>query len=147
MCKIIVLLSEHLIHVCKHATYVYSLSLSLSLFPSFPLSLPLSLLSPPSSPHSCTCSGVSLLLALSGLCLCVLTHWVTRGNMPLVQLLGGSRWSWTMVKHGLPYYGRKYWRELNLTVEPKIATTTVLVDLNLTVPYGIAKYWLILIWT
>ena len=43
---------------------------------------------------------------------------------------------------------RKYWRELNLAVEPKIATARILVDLNLAVRYRIAiriyasrKFW------
>ena len=35
-------------------------------------------------------------------------------------------------------YSRKYWRELNLAVEPKIAIARILADLNLTVRYGIA---------
>ena len=35
-------------------------------------------------------------------------------------------------------YSRKYWRELNLAVEPKIAITRILADLNLVVRYGIA---------
>ena len=35
-------------------------------------------------------------------------------------------------------YSRKYWWELNLTVEPKIAIVRVLADLNLAVRYGIA---------
>ena len=50
-------------------------------------------------------------------------------------------------------YSRKYWRELNLAVEPKIAITRILADLNLAVRYGIAihiyasrKFWRILIW-
>ena len=50
-------------------------------------------------------------------------------------------------------YSRKYWRELNLAVEPKIAIARILADLNLVVRYGIAirlyasrKFWRILIW-
>ena len=50
-------------------------------------------------------------------------------------------------------YSWKYWRELNLAVEPKIAITRILADLNLVVRYGIAiriyvsrKLWRILIW-
>ena len=52
-------------------------------------------------------------------------------------------------------YSWKYWRELNLVVEPKIAIARILVDLNLAVQYGIAirihvyanrKFWQILIW-
>ena len=50
-------------------------------------------------------------------------------------------------------YSRKYWRELNLVVEPKIAIARILADLNLAVRYGIAiciyvsrKFWQILIW-
>ena len=46
-------------------------------------------------------------------------------------------------------YSRKYWRELNLVVEPKIAIARILADLNLAVRYGIAiriyvsrKFWL-----
>ena len=35
-------------------------------------------------------------------------------------------------------YSRKYWRELNLVVEPKIAIARILMDLNLAVWYGIA---------
>ena len=59
--------------------------------------------------------------------------------------------------HTLSFYGisilysRKYWRELNLAVEPKIAITSILADLA--VRYGIAirihasrKFWRILIW-
>ena len=50
-------------------------------------------------------------------------------------------------------YSRKYWRALNLAVEPKIAIAGILADLNLAVRYGIAiriyasrKFWRILIW-
>ena len=50
-------------------------------------------------------------------------------------------------------YSRKYWRELNLAVEPKIAIARILANLNLAVRYGIAmciyasrKFWQILIW-
>ena len=50
-------------------------------------------------------------------------------------------------------YSRKYWRELNLAVEPKIAIARILADLNLAVQYGIdiriyasKKFWWILIW-
>ena len=35
-------------------------------------------------------------------------------------------------------YSRKYWRELNLAVKPKITITRILADLNLAVRYGIA---------
>ena len=35
-------------------------------------------------------------------------------------------------------YSRKYWWELNLAVEPKIAIARILADLNLAVRYGIA---------
>ena len=35
-------------------------------------------------------------------------------------------------------YSRKYWRELNLAVEPKIAIARILVDLNLAIRYEIA---------
>ena len=35
-------------------------------------------------------------------------------------------------------YSRKYWRALNLAVEPKIAIAGILADLNLAVRYGIA---------
>ena len=55
---------------------------------------------------------------------------------------------YTMVQ--IPPYSRKYWWKLDLTVEPKIAIARILVDLNLTVRYGIAmriyvsrKFWLI----
>ena len=47
----------------------------------------------------------------------------------------------------------KYWRELNLAIEPKIAFAKILADLNLAVQYGIAiliyasrKFWQISIW-
>ena len=50
-------------------------------------------------------------------------------------------------------YSRKYWRELNLANEPKIAIARILADLNLAVQYRIAiriyasrKFWRILIW-
>ena len=50
-------------------------------------------------------------------------------------------------------YSRKYWRALNLAVEPQIAIIRILADLNLAVRYGIAiriyvsrKFWRILIW-
>ena len=50
-------------------------------------------------------------------------------------------------------YSWKYWRALNLAVEPKIAIERILADLNLAVRYGIAiriyasrKFWRILIW-
>ena len=49
-------------------------------------------------------------------------------------------------------YSWKYWWELNLAVEPKIAIARILADLNLAVWYGIAiriyasrKFWQILI--
>ena len=35
-------------------------------------------------------------------------------------------------------YSRKYWWELNLAIEPKIAIARILADLNLAVQYGIA---------
>ena len=35
-------------------------------------------------------------------------------------------------------YCQKYWRELNLVVEPKITIARILVDLNLVVRYRIA---------
>ena len=38
----------------------------------------------------------------------------------------------------IPYYSQKYWWELNLAVESKIAVARILVDLNLAVQYGIA---------
>jgi hypothetical protein len=57
-----------------------------------------------------------------------------------------------MYMYSIPY-SRKYWRELNLAVEPKIAIARILADLNLAVRYGIAiriyasrKFWQILIW-
>jgi hypothetical protein len=50
-------------------------------------------------------------------------------------------------------YSWKYWQELNLAVEPKIAIARILANLNLAVRYGIAiriyarrKFWWILIW-
>ena len=65
---------------------------------------------------------------------------------------------WTV--YALPY-SWKYWWELNLAVEPKIAIARMLVDLNLAVWYGIAMciiyyvsrnfggflIWRLLIWT
>ena len=36
------------------------------------------------------------------------------------------------------YSSRKYWWELNLAVEPKMAIARILADLNLAVRYGIA---------
>ena len=59
---------------------------------------------------------------------------------------------WAMYVYSLPY-SRKYWGELNLAVEPKIAIGKILAGLNLAVRYGIAiciytsrKFWRILIW-
>ena len=56
------------------------------------------------------------------------------------------------VRWGIPY-SRKYWRELNLAVEPKIDIERILADLNLVIRYGIdiriyasRKFWRILIW-
>ena len=56
-----------------------------------------------------------------------------------------------MLFRDLPY-SRKYWRELNLAVEPKIAIARILADLNLAFRYRIAiciyasrKVWRILI--
>ena len=37
-------------------------------------------------------------------------------------------------------YSRKYWRELNLAVDPKIAIARILADLNLAVWYGSALH-------
>ena len=55
--------------------------------------------------------------------------------------------------HSAIITSRKYWRELNLVVEPKIAIARILADLNLVVRYRIAiriyasrKFWRILIW-
>ncbi len=55
--------------------------------------------------------------------------------------------------HSYVPYNRKYWRELNLAVEPKIAIAIILADLNLAVRYGIAIciyasriFWRILMW-
>ena len=42
-----------------------------------------------------------------------------------------------MIDPKIPY-SRKYWRELNLAVEPKIAIARILADLNLAVWYRIA---------
>ena len=42
--------------------------------------------------------------------------------------------------HSLIPYSRKYWQELNLAVEPQIAITRILADLNLVVQYGIAVH-------
>ena len=59
-----------------------------------------------------------------------------------------------MLFRDLPY-SRKYWRELNLAVEPKITIARILADLNLAFQYGIAiiciiyasrKVWQILTW-
>ena len=55
---------------------------------------------------------------------------------------------------GIIPYSRKYWRELNLAVEPKIAIARILADLKLAVRYGNAihilyasrKFWRIFIW-
>ena len=44
----------------------------------------------------------------------------------------------TVIIVGIILYSRKYWRELNLAVEPKIAIARILADLNLAVRYGIA---------
>ena len=48
-------------------------------------------------------------------------------------------------------YSRKYWQELNLAIEPKIAIVRILAEFNLVVQYWIAiriyasrKYWQIL---
>ena len=45
-------------------------------------------------------------------------------------------------------YSRKYWRELNLAIEPKLAIARILADLNLAVRYVVAiriyvsrKFW------
>ena len=50
-------------------------------------------------------------------------------------------------------YSQKYWRELNLAVEPKITIIRILANISLAVWYGIAiriyesrKFWQILIW-
>ena len=52
-----------------------------------------------------------------------------------------------MLNSEIPY-SQKYWRELNLAVEPKIAIARILADLNLAVRYRIAiciyanrKFW------
>ena len=64
-----------------------------------------------------------------------------------------------VIEHGLVIiiipYSWKYWRELNLALEPKIAIARILVDLNWAAQYRIAiciymyaskKFWRILIW-
>ena len=60
---------------------------------------------------------------------------------PSVQVIGNC------LDNVIPY-SRKYWRELNLAVEPNIAIARILVNLNLAVQYGIAihiyasrKFW------
>ena len=62
-------------------------------------------------------------------------------------------WSDNWIFENIIPYSWKYWRELNLAVEPKIAFARILADLNLAVRYGIAiriyasrKFWRILIW-
>ena len=42
-----------------------------------------------------------------------------------------------LLLYGIPH-SWKYWQELNLVVEPKIAIARILADLNLAVRYGIA---------
>ena len=75
----------------------------------------------------------------------------TRLQLPIVIIGKASIYAGTT----LLLYSWKYWRELNLAVEPKIAIGRILVDLNLAVRYGIAiriilyvsrKFWQILIW-
>ena len=39
-------------------------------------------------------------------------------------------------------YSRKYWREVNLAVEPKTAIARILADLNLAAQYGIAIHYM-----
>ena len=46
--------------------------------------------------------------------------------------------SYVHVEFAVIPYSRKYWRELNLAVEPQIAITRILVDLNLAAWYGTA---------
>ena len=68
--------------------------------------------------------------------------------------LSQGQWEVCVVHNMTIPHSRKYWRELNLTVEPKIAIARILADLNLAVRYGITirilyasmKFWLILIW-
>ena len=82
-------------------------------------------------------------------------NWNTIHDLPefgLIQLAYVSDLLSLYPTYDLPY-SRKYWRELNLVVEPKITIERILADLNLAVRYGIAiriyvsrKFWRILIW-
>ena len=72
--------------------------------------------------------------------------WVSIGHVPCAFKTGNS----CLCLWWLPY-SRKYWRALNLAVEPKIAIARLLADLNLAVRYRIAihiyasrKFWRIL---
>ena len=61
--------------------------------------------------------------------------------------------TWRLTTGMCILYSQKYWRELNLVVEPQIAIAKIFADLNLVVQYGIAiciyvsrKFRRILIW-
>ena len=90
------------------------------------------------------------------------TLMITTSRLLLAATVDGitivtMRQSQCMCVHNIIYilYSRKYWRKLNLAVEPKIAIARILLaDLNLAVHYGIAirilvyasgKFWWILI--
>ena len=61
----------------------------------------------------------------------MITHTpLVSGNLPIKTSAMAN-------KINIPY-SRKYWRELNFAVEPKIAIIRILADLNLAVRYGIA---------
>ena len=80
-----------------------------------------------------------------------LDNLITNLYQPLLEAAAEMNYNITELAE-IPY-SRKYWRKLNLAVEPKIAIARILVDLNLAVRYGIAiriyasrKLWWILIW-
>ena len=61
---------------------------------------------------------------------------LVRGNLDTVYLQVQNYYE-ANPNNYLPY-SQKYWEELNLAVEPKIAIARILADLNLAVWYGIA---------
>ena len=58
-------------------------------------------------------------------------------GMRLTSVIKPISKPYCMMLYKVPY-SRKYWRELNLAVEPKIAIGRILADFNLVVQYGIA---------
>ena len=98
------------------------------------------------------CTRPFLLLLLKGLgtrlgLVLQVAQWYYSSGVPSFYLLVYSITAYTIP------YSLKYWRELNLAVEPKITITRILADLNLAVRYVIAiriyasrKFWRILIW-